>query len=282
MKLKDLLTKYLNYLKATGRTEQTIKRCLQAVVKFHETIGKVDFDKSDIIRFFAKLKEDGKKPATIHFYYAVLKRYCEVIGKEFPLSDDELPPIDEQYRPTFTLDEIYRIKKVAEKHPLTKAIIYLCMELGLRRKELADLMVEDYDPEKKMLYVRTAKHGKRGWFKISDETAKAIEELLSMRKNKTGYLISFDGKRMDENELTAIFDYLKRAAGVNKPKAGFHAFRRALTLMLIKQGIHPRYIQEYLRWKTSEMVTRYSSALRSEEVSKEILDIHPMKRIMSE
>jgi excisionase family DNA binding protein len=128
---------------------------------------------------------------------------------------------------------------------LTHAIISLLFCTGLRRQELIDLRLEDYNPLARTLTVQAGKGGKGRLLGVSQTLAKDLESWMLWRPNKTApHLIQIaNGKPLNKNVIVKRIGSLAKLAGV---KVTAHGFRRGFANLMVESGLGVAEIQELL------------------------------------
>ena len=148
-----------------------------------------------------------------------------------------------------------------------RAILETFYSTGIRRSELASLLIEDVDTERRTLMIRQGKGkkdrvipiGRRAlsWITVYIESARG--ELLMNMSERTLFITN-DGQPINPDSLT---EYVRRyidASGVGK-KGSCHLFRHTMATLMLEHGADIRYIQAMLghaKLTTTEIYTQVS------------------------
>jgi len=146
------------------------------------------------------------------------------------------------------------------------AIASLLIDTGLRESEICNLQQADTDTDKRILQA-LVKGGSWEFAIFSEETAAHIEhwKLFRQRLNPQGFLFvsTVTGNGLTPGGLYSIIREWGRAIHVT---LGVHDFRRGFATIASEGGAPDRLIMEGGRWKSTQMVTRYTRALRLEKM----------------
>ena len=265
------LAKFEKHLKARGRSETTIQRYLHAAKNFMEKTGKQSqFKPSDVTDYLAEQKSGSYK----RFLFFVLKTFYKALDLPWPFEREDMPKLSDPLQPHFNLEEMIKVlKTVDEKGSLRdRALIHVAVITGARRQELRNLNREDY--QKGRLHIKTAKRGKPRWRVLDPATREIMERYLKSRIDS--YSAMFPGRqgRLTVVRLSRLLKPYLKMAGVDKPHAGYHSFRRGLVTLLHAQGLSAKEITEYLGWGSPYMVHRYIQ-LEPGEVEAKVREVHP-------
>lgn len=271
---QSIINHFRRTLEAKNLPEDTIRLYVAVAEKFIKTIGnKGSYTEADVTLFLSEEKRAGKRGATLRFYFTALKRFFRALGLPWNFDVGDAPRIEEQYQPVFEKHEIDAMEKVAEKHGLRDlAIVRLAYATGVRRRELHLMNREDYHrPE---IYVRTVKRGNPVWNLLDSRTCDILDAYLATRKDRNpAMFVRGRGKsRLSTRELSHILKIIREEAGVNKPRAGFHAARRLQVTELDEAGVTPKQITIYKGWKDDRTVLRYTKP-KPDKVKEKIREI---------
>jgi site-specific recombinase XerD len=167
-----------------------------------------------------------------------------------PKKDKKLPVVLSQ-------KEVFRILSLVTniKH---RTILMLIYSGGLRIGEAVKLRVEDIDPERKLIYIKSAKGRKDRYTILSDVALKTAQKYFDLYKPQRWL---FPGSRPDKHITTrtvqAIFEDACKNAGITKDVSP-HSLRHSFATHLLESGIDLRYIQELLGHKSSKTTERYT------------------------
>jgi len=132
-----------------------------------------------------------------------------------------------------------------------RALVLLATLMGWRRRELAAFKLQDYDRERRRLFVR-GKGGKSKWVGAPDEVVDALEAWLSAPKtivDMEKVFLSLSprtrGEALTRKGINTLVAKIGKSAGV---KIWPHAFRHAgVTAVLDESGGDVRMAQQFAR-----------------------------------
>jgi integrase len=146
------------------------------------------------------------------------------------------------------------------------AIASLLIDTGLRESEICNLQQADTDTDKRILQA-LVKGGSWEFAIFSEETAAHIEhwKLFRQRLNPQGFLFvsTVTGDGLTPGGLYSIVREWGKTINIT---LGVHDFRRGFATIASEGGAPDRLIMEGGRWKSTQMVTRYTRALRLEKM----------------
>lgn len=146
------------------------------------------------------------------------------------------------------------------------AIASLLLDTGLRESEICNLQQADTDTDRRILQA-LVKGGSWEFAIFSEDTAATIEhwKLFRQRLNPKGFLFvsTFTGEGLTPGGLYSIVREWGRKIDV---VLGVHDFRRGFATIASENGAPDRLIMEGGRWKSTQMVTKYTRALRLEKM----------------
>jgi len=277
----EMVWKYSENVAPTSRRKYT-----GAVKRFVDFAGG-DFGRERLLAYIKHLQNEGYSPNTIsRFDLTAIRRFYKVNGLEWPLKRWELPSVSERdiYAPALHQDVIAKLVATARAGKVPRgdaALLALSTTYGLRRVEMTTLRPHDVDWEHKVLFIRTAKHGR--------------ERLHIMPEALVPYLKAGLGRPLSPTQASKAFYRLEVAAGLRKmPEVGWHGIRRALTRALVEANLPEAVIRNFLRWKRSsdDMLLRYHATTvvgedgtftdpgrRDREVDEMVFKVHPFLRL---
>jgi len=148
------------------------------------------------------------------------------------------------------------------------AICSLALDTGLRESELCRLQLADTDLGHRVLQV-VVKGGQWEAAAFGKNTAAHIERWLSFRTiaDGQGFLFTHTktGAGLTPEGLYSVVREWGRKIGVELSP---HDLRRSMCVMGVLNGASERSLMEMGRWKSSNMIKRYTRTLRLEQVRK--------------
>jgi len=280
------LSRFEDYLLARGR--KSTPRYLLVAQRFLEANpGEEEpFEAHHVNSYLALLRRRGAKGRTLRWNFYVVKSFFRALGHTWPFDSSEVPKSeDNEDVPVFTSEEMQSLEEAAKswKNPETAArnyaIIRLENAIGLRRGELRNLNLDDYN--KPYLRVQTLKGGRTVRRALDPETCRALDEWFKIRRRKRKqvdpdamFTRGAKGARLSLNGLTYIFKAIREKARIKKKGAGFHASRRGRLTDLSRRGVSGPALTKEWGWKSNETVNTYIRFLKA-EVEEAIQEAHP-------
>jgi integrase/recombinase XerD len=209
-------------------------------------------------RFFAWLCRAGNIPAN-------------------PAADLDLPRKQARQLPKYlSADEMRRmlaIPDTADPFGLRdRAILELFYASGIRRTEMANLDLGDYDPHTQTLHIRRGKGGKSRMLPVGERAAVWLDRHARDSRpsfdhlpGETAMFLSGYGTRITPDYLGNWIKKLMKRCGIDKP-GSCHLFRHSCATDMHRGGADIRYVQEMLghvRLETTQIYTHvHIDALR--------------------
>ena len=244
------------------------------------------FEAHHVNSFLAGLSKGGARGRTLRWNYYVVKSFFRALGHPWPFDQGEAPKAEENEDvPVFTQGDMIALEEAAKgwKNPETAARNYAIVRLenaiGLRRGELRNLNIDDYN--KPHIKVQTLKGGRTVRRALDPETCRALDEWIKIRRRKRKqedpdalFTRGARGPRLSLNGMTYIFKAIREKAGIDKIGAGFHASRRGRVTDLSRRGVPAPALTKEWGWKSGETVNTYIR-YRKREVEEAIQEVHP-------
>jgi len=156
------------------------------------------------------------------------------------------------------------------------AIAALALDTGLRLSELCHIKQADTDTKLGVLQVIT-KGGQWEMAIFSEDTASYIEHWKKFRADHSpkGHLFIniFTGEGLTPGGLQSIIKVWNKRTGLS---FSAHAFRRGFATMATENGATERDLMLGGRWKSNQMVARYTRSLKLENMRKYL----PLRKIL--
>lgn len=150
------------------------------------------------------------------------------------------------------------------------ALALLWIDTGLRVGEMARVTLSSLYLDKRELHVLAkGRRWRRAVF--SQETALALQDWLTIRQSiaRPGVdavfvsLGTFRGKGLTRNGLRVIVRKWGKSIGIHMSP---HDFRRLFATLATRSGAPERIVAEAGGWRSTEMIRRYTSALKPEDI----------------
>jgi site-specific recombinase XerD len=259
MKLHDAARDYLAYLRheqgATATTIRTYKSGLNSFLRWmqengHPDPSTFDFNAATLRRYLYVHSEKGLRPRTLRGRFHPLRALAKFLIAHNALKTDPtksviLPKKDPAIRLTVSEEEVHALLAACERLPdlnrvsLYRAVLSALIFAGLRRQELLDLCLTDFDPKESSLIVRHGKGNKERIVYLPDVAVEALLEWVAVRPaSALDYLFLWDrSKRVSQDALAAIVEESKAIAGYrNAPNIKPHSLRHFYASHLLHNG----------------------------------------------
>lgn len=186
-----------------------------------------------------------KKDTTKIFVFGVVKEMFRTNGleKQWPYRKGETPQTRQSDVYSPALDPELIKMMIQNRNKLTDSeacFLALSTIYGLRRIEMSTITSEDVKLEDNAIFIHTAKGGRERWHKIPEQ----IKPYLTKHNFDT---------RFNGGELTVMFwEILKKnnlKSALSNKRIGWHAIRRTVVTLLIRSGLDPFLVKDFLRWK---------------------------------
>jgi len=135
----------------------------------------------------------------------------------------------------------------------------LIYSAGLRVGEVVKLMIEDIDPERKLIRIKGAKGRKNRYTLLSDVALETLREYWKEYRPRKWLFPGQDRERhITTRTVDKIFANAYKGAEILKT-ASVHALRHSFAnTRLLESGVDLRYIQEILGHKSSKTTEIYT------------------------
>lgn len=238
-----------------GKSRNTKKTYLVILKRFHEYLGKEEFDVKDILRFLTELELKGFKPSTLRLYAIVLKRYAKFFNKD--ASKITIPSIKSEPKQIYIKEEDIGKFLSSVEDLRDKLIIRLLLFTGCRVGEIANLRVEDIDFSRRI--IKIVDHGdyeikRPRLIPIDEESVRMLKEYIGNRKSGRVFNIGVRAiqKMIKKRAIMAGLPYAKQITP--------HKLRHTMAIYWITRGGDLRTLQKILghsNIKTTEIYLDY-------------------------
>jgi len=230
--------------------------------------------------YTTKLNE-GLSAGTISYHHAVIHKALQTAFKWGLVNRNvadgvDVPRIRRTEMQTWDEDDITRFLETAKDSPYY-ALFYIALFTGMRRSELLGLKWSDVDFILSQVYInRSLHHLKDGCYVFSQpksarsrrtiamspsailtlkehrEKQEAMRTMLGLPPKDDDLVFStLEGKALRPDTVTRAFSMLASRAGVKVIR--LHDARHTHASLMLKQGIHPKVVQERLGHASIQM-----------------------------
>lgn len=252
-----MIEDYLNSKKVNGASERTIET-YESLLKGWNKYKPLDqWEKKDVSTYILKMKDAGKRPATIEGNKIILKNFFNWANKPDYVKDIQIKKISNALdkNDILTPEDVNKLIETTAS-PMYKALIAFLFESGARISEILRVRVSDcIEDENKGLIVSVHQ----------TKTGKDFRRVLCVssgqyiRNHITHSVKSKDDLLFDLTNVS-VWEMLKKIgkkAGIDKPISA-HKFRHAEATLMVQQGYNEAIIRKKLGWSpSSTMIARY-------------------------
>jgi site-specific recombinase XerD len=227
-------------------------------------------DPAALTRFFAGLRERGVSPSTVHQAFRTFRtftRWLIATGaiRRNPLdglairTPKTLPavPSDEE------LNDVLRACPESPAGIRNYAAILVMADAGLRASEALHLLVEDWRPHDRSLFIRSGKGARDRVVFVGATTARALKAWLSVHPQpgpETWLFCQRDGRPLTNRGLVTILHRLSARAGLSLDRRLHpHGLRHLAATAWLRNGVGLDEVRRLLGHSSLNTTLRYSS-----------------------
>lgn len=265
----DILRKELV---ARGYSPKTIKAYINNNEQFIEYIHKSveNISNQDIRNYIVYMAEERQLSKSslnivinaLKFFYGEVLKYNFIYDIKRPRRDKKLPVV-------LSRDEVIRILS-SIKNLKHKVLLMITYSSGLRVSEVIKLKLEDFNRERRLILIKSAKGRKDRYTILSDKAFDLLQIYCNeFKPDKWLFPGQSNDKHISTRTAQAIFEQAKEKAGIVQ-NVSIHSLRHSFATHLLESGTDLRYIQELLGHqssKTTEIYTHVSNKVLGKIVS---------------
>ncbi len=160
------------------------------------------------------------------------------------------------YESTTKLFNHFTFKESEPRQALTKLILDLCYGCGLRKSEVYNLLIEDIDIDKKLIYINQGKNYKDRYVPMSATICERIKVFIYQHRRffakRKSYLIP-----LTKEGIYSYFKALLKASEINT-EIGLHTLRHSIATHLLENGMSIEQISKFLGHSSLESTQVYT------------------------
>ena len=232
-------------------------------------------DSPTITRFFAGLREHGSSASTLHQAYRTLKTFTRWLRATGALDRDPLAGLTIRTPTTLprvpTEEELRALLKCCPGTLVgvrNRAMILVMADAGLRAAEVLRLLVEDWNPQERSLFVRSGKGQKDRVTFIAPTTVRAIKDYLAVRPRVSREDFLF----VDVRNYPLKHRYLVQSLHRLSAKAGLplnrrvhpHALRHFAATSWLRNGVGLDQVRRLMGHASLNTTLRYASLVAAD------------------
>jgi len=243
----NTITQFANYFDELSLQHTTLKyrqEVTQRLRAFQDFIGEQPVNPYQAKRFLAYLRDQDRKPATVHAYYHAIKPFLEFLGFPFKLKLPKARHLP-AYHSAAQVNSMLEVAASRTDHwarlSERDCLIILMLALsGAREAELLNLRCCDCDLAQGYIRIRSGKGDKD----------RAIPLSLTLSKPLSDYIEKHELSPMDplfSIKARDLYNVVKKyALAVGIPDLSPHTLRHFFATSLVERGAQLRAVQELL------------------------------------
>jgi site-specific recombinase XerD len=225
-----------------------------------------DLDTRDIEQYLYELSQQGRSSSYINQAVNSIKFYYEQVlnmpGRFYqidrPRKEKRLPTVLNKAEVMSILGAIKNLKH--------RAIISLIYSAGLRRSEVIQLKISDFDSQRMTVFIRGAKGNKDRYSILSSKVLKLLRRYFRDFQPKYYLFEGPTGQPYSVSSIKKILDRAVKAAKITK-RVTPHTLRHSFATHLLEDGVDLRYIQELLGHASSKTTEIYTHVAKNSFLS---------------
>lgn len=280
MTIQKAIERYINNMERTGKGKNTITayktdyNIFQNYMEVEVGIEYIeDVDEDNLLDYRDYLYDvKGYKIATVNRKLNALKslftylenlriinvNYMKVIPTTRPFADREKVEILEPDELDKILSMPFELKD--ENWKRSAAILYILAFLGLRREEVLNLKIKDFDMTNKTLYVRRSKTKVHDVLPLDDRVYISLMNYLKERDSLESdeYLFKGDrGKKVSDTAFSKMVKKYANASAIDKDITAY-TFRHTFITNLVEEGLSQADIMKWTGHKDIRVLDVYT------------------------
>jgi len=287
---KELLAEFERHLQTLNYSKDTVYNAANGVkeyLHFLESKGKnLQEVTTEVIAFFDYLKTrpNERRGAGLSASYlqkqrSLLKLFYEFLQKSRGVTVPTFPDLPKpkrapKYLSRKEVEQLFKTCDTSLQGKRDKALLAIYYGCGLRRKEGAQLNVEDIDLSRGEIFVRQSKTRRQRYVPISPQTQKLIEDYLFNARelmlpdhvSEGAFLISNRGKRMQEVSVDYALKQIKERTenqAIKEKLTGLHTLRHSIATHLLQAGMKLEDIAMFLGHRSLDSTQVYTHLMAS-------------------
>jgi integrase len=238
---------------------------METILAWFRERGTQEITPQDIERRLSALADEGRKPATVNRYRALLSLIFSLAVRNGKVAGNPVRQVkrrienNERVRFLDEQEEATLRAKIVEMYPDCEPEFDLALHTGMRRGEQYRLRWQDVDLKQDIITIDRSKHGEARRIQINS-IARAALLKLRQRGDGVGYVCpGLEGPR-NRDWRRWFEDVLSQVKIAN---FRWHDLRHTFASRLVMAGVSLRAVQTLLGHKRMETTLRYSHLAES-------------------
>ena len=279
-RLSETLEIYIQYHGVEGSTPSTIvhkRKELGLFFRFLQDRGhsmetaKVTI--SDCLAHLENMRERGLAPASVQTRCRSMRAFFKwatdwEFVKKNPTALLKMPRAPKISKPFLKKEDFEAVLNLCPLGDLLgsrrQSVLWILATTGMRRQELAGLMLEDLNWKDGWIRVM-GKGQKERRVPFAKRAQRVVLRYIQRRHDTYPHLwVTEEGRPITNHGLGEDISRMFKRAKVEVVDV-FHIFRRTWAANSVRQGIPRPYTQAIAGWSTPTMMDRYTAAMQAEE-----------------
>jgi site-specific recombinase XerD len=232
-------------------------------------------DLAAMTRFFAGLRERGVSPSTVHQAFRTFRTFTRWLIATDALRRNPLDGLEirtPKTLPTVPADEeLNAVLRSCPNSPAgtrNYAAILVMADAGLRASEALHLLIEDWRPADRSVFVRSGKGARDRVVFVGATTARALKAWLSVHPQpgpETWLFCQRDRRPLTNRGLVTILHRLSARAGLSPDRRLHpHGLRHLAATAWLRNGVGLDEVRRLLGHSSLNTTLRYSSLVSAD------------------
>lgn len=215
------------------------------------------FDALD--KFIEFINQHTNHAQIIPTNYRILQTKNDYIQSVKALSKEEIQLL---YNSTQNLFAHFTFKEAEPRQALATLILDLCYGCGLRKSEAYNVLIEDIDFDKKLVFIRQGKNYKDRYIPMSETISQRIQLFIyQYRKSfKVKHKRAFP---LGKESLFYYFKLVRKESGLAE-NIGLHTLRHSIATHLLQNGMSIEQIAKFLGHSSLESTQVYTHIISND------------------
>ena len=280
---QSLHTGFVDYLQTRGYSKSTCQNLPNHIKEFLHylecqeiyALGEIDHHQIqsfvDYLQNRQSIRQGGSlSSASLNKYIQACKRFgaylqeVHQLSVSFPLRRFKINYIPKEILSLEEISALYAACGLNGIGQRDRAMLSLYYGCGLRREEGERLNLEDFQAERKLLYIRPSKNGRDRYVPLTDQICQDLQnychygrKYLQSRDQSQALLVCSPGRRISSQSLSLRLKKLLVKSGIAKD-IGLHNLRHSIATHLWQAGMNLSQVARFLGHQSLESTQIYT------------------------